>query len=371
MSSQNIPNKKVWDPVSQDNKVNKTEVAPDRVVCVPKRRSFRHAVFYLLVVILASSTLRAQGPATGAISGQVFDSSGAVIPGSHVSAVNDQTNQSRVVVTNSEGVFRTPLLPPGTYSLTVEASGFERQVVESVRVGVADTAFVEVRLKIGATSTKIEITGSTELAQTEASSLGRATGQDSIESLPLSNRNFTQILALSPGVIVELPNAGNLGSSTQNVSVNGAKTTANNFQFNGIDANNIAENAFSGQAFAPETGIAIPNPDTIFEFKVQTGMYDASYGRSLGGNVDLVSKAGTNTFHGGLWEFFQNSVLDANDFFLKQNGDPRPVLNQNQFGGDFGGPIRKNKTFFFGSYQGTIQRNGESAGSLSSTFLPP
>src|SRR6202030_3863213 len=123
-------------------------------------------------------------------------------------------------------------------------------------------------------------------------------------TLPLANRNFSQILALSPGVVVELPNAGAFGRNTQNVSVNGAKTTANNFQFNGIDANNIAENSFSGESFAPETGIAIPNPDTIAEFKVQTGMYDAGYGRSAGANVDLVSKAGTNSFHGTLWEFF-------------------------------------------------------------------
>jgi hypothetical protein len=201
--------------------------------------------------------------------------------------------------------------------------------------------------------------------------LGRITNERDITALPLANRNFTQILALSPGVTVEVPNAGNLGANTQNVSVNGAKTTANNFQFNGIDANNIAENSFSAQAFAPETGIAIPNPDTILEFKVQTGMYDASYGRSTGGNVDMVSRSGTDGFHGSAWEFFRNDDLNANDFFLKQNRQPRPVLKQNQFGGALGGPIWKRKTFFFGSYQGTIQRNGQAAGSLVSTFLPP
>src|SRR4030095_5423750 len=157
--------------------------------------------------------------------------------------------------------------------------------------------------------------------------------------------------------------------NTQNVSVNGAKTTANNFQFDGIDANNLSENSASG--FAPEPGIAIPAPDTIQEFKEQTGMYDASYGRSSGANVDIVSKGGSNSFHGDLWEFFRNDVLNANDYFLKKNGQPRPVLKQNQFGGTIGGPIRRNKTFFFGSYQGSIQRNGPAPGRLESAILPP
>jgi hypothetical protein len=201
------------------------------------------------------------------------------------------------------------------------------------------------------------VPGSSNLVQTASAALGRATDAQTIVALPLANRNFTQILGLSPGVIVGIPNAAALGKNSQNVSANGAKTTSNNFQFNGVDANNISENSFTG--FDPEVGVAIPAPDTIAEFKVQTGMYDAAYGRGAGANVDLVSKSGTNRFHGTLWDFFRNEVLNANDFFLNQNGQPRPVLKQNQFGGVFGGPIRKNKTFFFGSYQGNIQRDGD------------
>ena len=324
-----------------------------------------------ILLFFAAGILRAQDPATGALAGRVLDSSGALVPASRVFVVNEKTDQSRTVVASAEGFFRASLLPPGSYSLSVDSPGFERQIVRAIRIAVAETTFVEVTLKIGSPTTQIEVVASSELAQTEVSSLGRATGEQEIASLPLANRNFTQILALSPGVIVEVPNAANLGSNAQNVSANGAKTTGNNFQFNGIDANNMAENAFSGQAFAPETGIAIPNPDTIFEFKVQTGMYDASYGRSTGASVDLVSKAGSNDFHGTMWEFFRNDALNANDFFLKQNSQPRPVLRQNQFGGALGGPIRKNRAFFFGSYQATIQTNGQAAGSLVSTFLPP
>ena len=313
----------------------------------------------------------AQAPGTGAITGTVSDPSNAIVPNAAITVFSEDTELSRTVNTSSDGTFSTPLLPPGSYSVSVNAPGFKRETVHKVGVVVSETTVVDVKLSIGEATTEVTVLAAPQLAQTKSAALGRVTDEKAIVALPLANRNFSQILALSPGVVVEVPNAGNLGANSQNVSVNGAKTTANNFQFNGIDANNIAENSFSGESFAPESGIAVPNPDTIAEFKVQTGMYDASYGRSAGANVDFVSKAGTKDFHGTLWEFFRNDALNANDFFLKLNGQPRPVLKQNQFGGALGGPVRKNKTFFFASYQATIQRDGEAAGSLESTFLPP
>lgn len=324
----------------------------------------------LILSFSLAGTIEAQGPATGAINGEVLDSSGALVPDPQVVLVNEETNQSRPATVTTEGFFRANLLAPGHYSLKVEAPGFDKQLVRSIRVTVGETAFVTVNVKVGSTATQIEVTGTSEFVQTEVSALGRPTDEATIVALPLANRNFSQILALSPGVLVEVPNAGALGRNTQNVSANGAKTTSNNFQFNGVDANNISENSFSG--FDPEVGIAVPNPDTIAEFKVQTGAYDAGYGRGAGANVDLVSKTGTNNFHGSLWEFFRNDALNANDFFLNRNGEPRPVLKQNQFGGAIGGPIRRSRTFFFASYQGTIQRNGDAPNvSLQSAFLPP
>jgi carboxypeptidase family protein/TonB-dependent receptor-like protein len=328
--------------------------------------------FCVLVLVLGTPAgLNAQAPGTGAISGTISDPSGGVIPNALVSVVNEETAWSRTVAATPEGQYRVPLLPLGSYSVLVEANGFKQKKVRSIRVTVAETTLVDIRLEVGATTTQVQVHGVAKLAQTESATLGQATDGETIAAQPLANRNFSQILALSPGVIVEIANAANLGPNTQNVSVNGAKTTANNFQFNGIDANNISENSFAGELFAPEAGIAIPNPDTIAEFKVQTGMYDAGYGRSAGANVDFVSRTGANAFHGRLWEFFRNDALNANDFFLKQNGQPRPVLKQNQFGGTLGGPIQKNKTFFFVSYQGTIQRDGDATGSLVSAFLPP
>ena len=169
-------------------------------------------------------------------------------------------------------------------------------------------------------------------------------------------------------MVVELPDAGALGNNNQNVAADGAKPTSNNFQFNGVDANNLSENSASG--FGAEIGIAIPSPDTIEEFKVQTGMFDAGYGRGAGANVDIVSKTGSNRFHGRVCKFFRNDALNANDFFLEINGQPWLDLKQNQFGGAIGVPVR-DETFFFAEYQGTIQRNGVSSVSKQFSFLPP
>jgi hypothetical protein len=157
-------------------------------------------------------------------------------------------------------------------------------------------------------------------------------------------------------VVVSLPTAAALGNGTQNVSSNGGKTTANNIQFNGVDANNLAEN--SASPAGEEVGTAIPSPDSIQEFRVQTANFDAAYGRGSGANVDLVSKSGTNKLHGSAWEFVRNNIFNANDFFSKLDGQPRPDLKQNQFGGSIGGPVRKDKTFYFGEYQGTTDVNG-------------
>jgi hypothetical protein len=320
------------------------------------------------MLLLLASSLKAQAPGTGAIAGTISDPTGAVVANARVSAVSEETNSSRTVNTAADGVFRIPLLRPGNYSMVIEEAGFKQKMMRSIHVVVSETAVVDVALELGADTVKIEVSGSPELAQTQSSSLGYVTDEKMIVDLPLANRNFTQILALSPGVVVELPNAEALGKNSQNVSANGARTTSNNFQFNGIDANNISENSFSG--FDPEVGIAVPAPDTIAEFKVQTGMYDASYGRGAGANIDLVSKSGGNRLHGTLWEFFRNDALNANDYFLKRDGQPKPDLKQNQFGFAIGGPIKKDGTFFFGSYQGFLQIDGGASTSLQSSFLP-
>ena len=187
-----------------------------------------------------------------------------------------------------------------------------------------------------------------------------------MSGLPLVTRNFTQIAGLSPGVAAGVYNAGELGTgatalsqigkSNDGIFVHGSRSYDNNWQLDGISVSDVhGGGPISG-------GIPIPNPDMLEEFKVQTGLYDASFGRGAGANVSVITKSGTNEYHGTIFEFLRNDVLNANDYFLNRTGQRRPNLKQNQFGFALGGPIQKNKLLFFGSYQGTRQVNGMAAG---------
>jgi hypothetical protein len=218
------------------------------------------------------------------------------------------------------------------------------------------------------------------MVETDTIALGRLVDELAITGLPLVTRNFAQIAALSPGVATGVSNAGELGPggtglpqidrSNNGLFVHGARSYDNNFELDGISISDVQASA-SGSGGNP-----IPNPDAIEEFKVQTGLYSAGYGRYAGANISAVTKSGSNDYHGSVFEFFRNSILNANDFFLNRTGQPRPPLNQNQFGFEVGGPIKREKLFFFGSYQGTRQINGLAAnqartGCTVSLSLPP
>ena len=319
-----------------------------------------------IFLIMTASAVLCQTPGTGAISGVVYDPAKRVIANAEVLAVNEATHASRSVQTSADGVFRVSLLLPGNYAVTVKAAGFTEQTARSVQVTVSETSSLSLTLAIAAAGTNVQVTSDAEMAQLESSTLGGVVDEEAIQALPLSNRNYTQILGLSPGVSVALPDAAELGRGTQNVSANGAKTVANNIQFNGIDANNLSQNSAANDG--EEVGTGIPSPDTIQEFKVQTANYDAAYGRGTGANVDLVSKSGTNRFHGSAWEFLRNNIFNANDFFVKNEGQARPTLKQNQFGATLGGPIFRDRTFFFTAYQGLTSVNG--LGGKSTALLP-
>ncbi|HEV2616652.1 MAG TPA: carboxypeptidase-like regulatory domain-containing protein [Candidatus Acidoferrales bacterium] len=329
----------------------------------------RHVLFAWAILLFVGSGAMGQTSGTGAITGTIVDPSGAAIVGAVVGVTNTSTQLVRTLRSGSDGDYQVSLLPPGNYTVTVSAPGFRTKTITSIVVVVTETAVTNIALEVGATSSEIRVSGTPDLLQTTDTTLGRVVTAREMADLPLANRNFTQILALSPGVAVELPDAGQLGKNNQNVSSNGIRTSYNNFQFNGVDANNLSENSAAG--FGPQVGLAIPAPDSLEEFKVQTGMYDASSGRSAGANVNIVGKSGGNSFHGDAWEFFRNTALNANAFFRNKNGQPRPVLDHNQFGFTFGGPIRKDRTFFFLSYQGTRERNGYSSFGASTVLLPP
>jgi hypothetical protein len=297
-----------------------------------------------------------QSPGTGAITGVITDPAGRVVVNASVQAINEATHVKRLGST-AAGVFRVPLLLPGKYDIVVTVPGFAVKTSRSVQVTVSETTSVNIALTVASVNQSLEISDHVSVAELESSTLGGLVDDTAIQGLPLSTRNYTQILGLSPGVIVSLPLAVSLGNGTQNVASDGGMPTSNNIQFNGIDANNLAEDSSSASESAIP-GVALPAPDTIQEFRVQTANFDAAYGRGTGANIDLVGKTGANNFHGSAWEFVRNNIFNANDFFSKRNGQPRADLKQNQFGAAVGGRIIKDRTFFFVAYQRTSQVNG-------------
>ena len=269
-------------------------------------------------VVVMASCLMAQSAGTGALTGTVTDASGSVLVNATVTLTNLATNQTRAGSTSAEGSYRFSLLEPGSYRARFTASGFKTAEVGPVTVSVTETAVLNRSLEIGAASEQITVEAVTETIQTASSTLGTTVAGATITSIPLASRNFTQVIGMSTGVAVDVSNGAGFGRGSQNMSVNGASPEKNNFQMDGVGINNAAGNGNAGDA-GLYTGIAIPNPDAIQEFKIQTSTYDASFGRNPGANVNVVTKSGTNQIHGSLFEFFRNEKLNANDFFYNRD----------------------------------------------------
>ncbi|HTA44321.1 MAG TPA: carboxypeptidase-like regulatory domain-containing protein [Bryobacteraceae bacterium] len=325
-------------------------------------------------MIALAPSLLAQSAGTGALTGTVTDPGGGVIPKASVVLTNNETNQARESATGADGGYKFSLIPPGTYRVRFSAAGFRTAEVPTVTVNVTETPVLDQRLEIGAQTEQITVTAETETLQTANSTLGTTVGTHDVVALPLSSRNYTQILALSAGTNTGANNATAFGKGTQDMSVNGNDPGQNSFQMDGVNINNFA-NSGSANDSSLYTGIGVPNPDAIQEFKVQTSTYDASYGRNPGANVNVVTKSGTNQFHGSAFEFLRDTIFNANDFFYNRNNPQssslKQVLNQNQFGGVIGGPVIRNKLFFFTSYEGTRQKNGVSSSGFTSAYMPP
>lgn len=286
-----------------------------------------------------------------------------------VKATNVDTNFTSTTQSNEVGLYVIPDLPPGRYRVIVQKQGFATIIKPDVVLHTEDVVGLNFSMEVGSLVQSVTVAGGVSLLQTETTTLGHVVAEEAVKNLPLVNRNYTQILSLSPGVGADVTNAGELGRNTADAYVNGQRPIYNNYQMDGAEINNFG----TGRAgdFIAYSGISIPNPDAILEFKVQTGLYDAAFGRSVGANVNVVTKSGTNEVHGNLFEFFRNDALNASDFFVNRVGQHKPVLKQNQFGGTLGGPLRKDKLFFFGSYQRTRQVNGVGSNSLRSSVLPP
>jgi len=301
----------------------------------------------LASVVFSCLSLSAQ-QITGNIRGTVTDPSGAVVVGAAVTARQTETGLSRETITDRSGSYVLLELPVGHYHLQVEAKGFQEYLQDGITLNVDETAAVSARLALGSEKQQVLVRADAELIEPTVTSMGKVVEQQELEDLPLNGRNFSQLGLLQPGVVPLTPGIAEAGGSLRNgqaYAVNGQRPESNNFLIDGANNFNGVDGGF----------VLKPPVDAIAEFRIITHSANAEFGNALGATTNLITRSGTNQAHGTLWEFFRNDALDANDYFALTT-EP---LKQNQFGGTVGGPIRKDKTFFFAFYEGFRNRQGE------------
>jgi Carboxypeptidase regulatory-like domain/TonB-dependent Receptor Plug Domain/TonB dependent receptor len=306
---------------------------------------------------LVSVPLHAQ--VTGAtVTGTVTDASGAVVAGAQISLKNTATGVTRDSVADTSGFYAVPNLAPGDYEVKVSAQGFSTAVQSSLALAVGQQLQLNFSLKVGETTTTVQVTEAAPQIDLTSSALTGQVESETVRDLPLNGRDWTSLATLQPGVKkietqvgYDSSGRGNRGFGSE-LTVSGQRSTFNNYRIDGLSVVDYA-NAAPGNVIGVVLGV-----DAIQEFSVLTGGFPAEYGRATGGVVNAISKSGTNTFHGDLYEFLRNNVLDANDYFTKSAGNPTPPFKRNQFGGSAGGPIIKDKTFIFGDYEGLRQSKG-------------
>src|SRR6266404_4444596 len=335
---------------------DRSELPPEiwRMCSMPMSKSSRKSCWLVLSLCLICSTLMSAQSTGGRILGRVADSSGAVLANVEVTAANEATGIARNTKTNASGDYVFPEVPVGTYTLTFDLAGFKTNVHKNVTLDVNQVITLNMSMQVGASKEVVEVTSEAPLVDTTSTQLGAVVNDRSISQLPLNSRDTYQFLQLQPGVMSTVGSSNTVvyGSDKAGaVSVNGGRGRSNNFSVNGGDANDQFVNLPTVQ----------PSPDSIQEFRVLTNTFDAEYGRNSGSVVNVITKSGTNDLHGNVYEFFRNTKLNANPYcFTAVDGIPcdKPQFNQNQFGGTFGGPIVKDRTFFFTSYEGRRIRQG-------------
>jgi len=326
-----------------------------------------------LSIAIGGSFLAYGQQTTGSIAGTVKDQQDSVVNTAKVKATNVNTGFTRTAQANGYGEFRIDYLPVGKYTVEATAPSFERFVQQNLTLDVDQVLSVEIKLVVGAQTQTVTVTEAPPQVNTSDAVLGRTIETDEIIGLPLVNRNFTEILGLNAGTNTDIVDATQLGAGSQEIRANGARSGDNNFMLNGVDANSYSSNMTEVTPFGG-AGIAIPAPDTIQEFKVQTSLYDAQYGRGAGANVDVETRSGTANLHGNAYYFGRNEALDANNFFANATGVPRGEFRRSEPGGTLGGPLlwSRKHAFFFVSYQAAKDVNAASLStSVSSLSLPP
>src|SRR5580693_4367342 len=347
----------------------------------------RHFLICLALLCVCISPSQAQ-QTLGSISGTVTDSSGGVIHEATVKILNLDTGLEQTVTTKSDGSFNVSDLPIGTYSVTFSRQSFKTEVHSQILVQGNRTTTVNGSLQPGEVNMTVTVTGTPLMNQTDTTN-GYVVDQLVIQDTPLGTGSFTQLAILSPGVHSDFlgGSGSNSGLGNQAIFSDGNRDTSNSFSLNGTSTNNIfngnstsqvgenrfvlntGENFGSGGEIQTSTSVygaigqalPTPPPDAIQEIAVNASMYDATQGNNSGAHISVITKSGTNALHGSVWEQFQNSAMNATPYFYNDAGIPRPFLNRNAFGGTIGGPIIKDKLFFFGSYQGVRIADAESS----------
>ena len=292
-------------------------------------------IAFVLVCVLGISVAWSQ-TATGRIIGTVTDPTGAVIPGAPITVTNIGTQTAYSALTNEQGFYQVLLLPIGMYQVSAEMQGFQKAVTKPEKLEINQSLRVDLKMAVGARTDEIVVEEGITHVETISPTLGMSVTSLQIQNMPLNGRNTLDLALLQPGVI-----PSTAGGTTGTFSVSGGRQDSVTYLLDGGINNNLLSNSF----------VINPNPDMIEEFKILTSTYNAEYGRNAGGIVSVVTKSGTNAFHGSAYEYVRNDALNANSFFNNAGGLPKDILKRNQFGGTLGGPVLKDKLFFFSGWQ--------------------
>src|SRR5579864_2166994 len=315
---------------------------------------FSHGFSGLLAVVLVASISTFAQTTGGRLLGRISDPTGALLAGAKVTLTNEATGVTQTAESNKTGDYQFVQVPVGHYSVQFDQPGFKTALKKGIVVEINEVVTQNMTMQLGETKEVVEVTSEAPLVDTTSTQLGAVVNERAVTQLPLNARDTYQFLQLQPGVQSQLGGNSDLfyGSDKPGaVSVNGGRGRSNNFSVNGGDANDQFVNLPTIQ----------PTPDSIEEFRVITNTFDAEYGRNSGAVVNVITKSGTNNFHGNVYEYFRNKVLNAQGYF----NTVKPQFNQNQFGGTFGGPVKKDRTFFFVSYEGRRIRQGQSGSQVT------
>ena len=317
----------------------------------------RHRNFASIFLLFCFAAPLSAQTETASISGTIRDPQGVAVPGAEVKATRLETGAATVSTTNAVGIYAFTALPPGHYSLTVRSRGFKEIETRELLLSVQERLEQNFALEIGSVSETVTVEGSAPLVNTQDASVSTVVDRQFAENLPLNGRSFQSLIQLTPGVVL----TANNGAETGQFSVNGQRADANYWTVDGVSANiGMSAAGYVGEGLAGALGAtnvfggtnSLVSVDALQEFRIQTSTYAPEFGRTPGGQISIVTRSGTNQFHGSAFDYFRNDALDANDWFADTAGLPRAKERQNDFGGTFGGPIIKNRTFFFFSYEG-------------------